>query len=41
MSNQYSLSVILATLMDQPLDFLPYRGYITQVIGNSTSGSNL
>lgn len=31
MSNQYSLSVILAMLMDQPLDFLPYRGYITSV----------
>ena len=31
MSNKYSLSVILAMIMGQPLDFLPYRGYITSV----------
>lgn len=31
MSNNYSLSVILAMIMGQPLDFLPYRGYITSV----------
>lgn len=31
MSNQYSLSVILAMIMGQPLDFLTDRGYITFV----------